>query len=96
MYCEKCGWAEPTNGKLVQTSGSGPATAATYRSACVTQAGACIVHALALAFEAFVALGGCFFRGAAVVGDLADTLAGFSVWVLFWSLALRLAQVSAG
>ena len=51
--------------------------AASYRLACVTQAGACIVHALALAFEAFVALGGCLFRGAAVVGDLADALAGF-------------------
>lgn len=67
----------PTNGELVQTSGSCSAIAAHYRSACVSQAGARIVHALAFPFQAFVALGGCFFRGAAVVGDLADTLAGF-------------------
>jgi len=61
VYCEKCGWAEPTNGDLVQTSGSGLGIVAAYWSACVTQAGACIVHALALAFEAFVALGWSFF-----------------------------------
>ena len=41
------------------------------------QTGAGIVHALAFAFEAFVALGGGFFGRAAVVGDLADALAGF-------------------
>lgn len=35
------------------------------------------MHALAFTFQALVALRGCFFRGAAVVGDLADTLAGF-------------------
>lgn len=67
----------PTNGMLVQTSGRGLVIAWTYRSAGVAQARASIVHPLALSFEAFVALGGCFFRGAAVVGDLADTLAGF-------------------
>lgn len=67
----------PTNGMLVLTSGQSPVIDLIYRSACVSQAGARIVHALAFPFQAFVALGGCFFRGAAVVGDLADTLAGF-------------------
>ena len=51
--------------------------AASYRLAGVAQTGAGIVHALAFAFEAFVALGGGFFGRAAVVGDLADALAGF-------------------
>ena len=51
--------------------------AASYWLAGVAQTGAGIVHALAFAFEAFVALGGGFFGGAAVVGDLADALAGF-------------------
>ena len=49
--------------------------AASYRLAGVAQTGAGIVHALAFAFEAFVALGGGFFGGAALVGDLADALA---------------------
>ena len=62
---------------LVLTSGQSPVIDLIYRSACVSQAGARIVHALAFPFQAFVALGWCFFRGAAVVGDLADTLAGF-------------------
>ena len=51
--------------------------AASYRLAGVAQTGAGIVHALAFAFEPFVALGGGFFGGAVVVGDLADALAGF-------------------
>ena len=51
--------------------------AASYWLAGVAQTGAGIVHALAFAFEPFVALGGGFFGGAAVVGDLADTLAVF-------------------
>lgn len=51
--------------------------AASYRLAGVAQTGAGIVHALAFAFEPFVALGGGFFGRAAVVGDLADALAGF-------------------